>query len=272
MGRRESDRWRIAPGTKVDLTRAETSSTAGSPGDKASTREAIRPLTGEIGGLQERLWAEDKQSLLIVFQAMDTGGKDGAIEHVFTGVNPQGIRIANFKAPSDEELDHDFLWRIHWRVPGKGEIGIFNRSHYEDVGVVRVLGLIPEKEWRRRYEHINEFEELLAENGTRIVKCFLHISKEEQAARLQARLDDPAKRWKFRRGDLETRKHWDVYMAAYGEAITQTSKRHAPWFVIPSDRKWYRDWVVSNIVLDTLRDMDPQFPEPEEDLDGIVIE
>lgn len=272
MARRASDRWLAAPGTKVDLAKVDTSSTAGAPGDKIATKEAVKPLTEGIAALQERLWAEDKQALLLVFQAMDCGGKDGAIEHVFTGVNPQGFRIANFKQPSDDELDHDFLWRIHWRVPGKGQIGIFNRSHYEDVGVVRVLGIVPEKVWRHRYDQINEFEELLAENGTRVVKCFLHISKEEQAQRLQARLDDPAKRWKFRRGDLDTRKQWDDYMEAYAEAIERTSTTNAPWYIVPADRKWYRNWAVSNIVLDALTDMDPQFPLPEEDLEGIVIE
>jgi PPK2 family polyphosphate:nucleotide phosphotransferase len=262
----------VAPGSKVDLLRFSTSSTAGAPGDKETTKAAAQPLTRTIAALQERLWAEQGQALLIVFQAMDCGGKDGAIEHVFTGVNPQGFRIANLKEPSDEERAHDFLWRIHRVVPAKGQIGIFNRSHYEDVGVVRVLGLVPTKVWRKRYDQINEFEEMLTETGTRVVKCFLHISKEEQALRLQARLEDPTKHWKFRKSDLETRKRWDDYMAAYSEAIERTSVPTAPWFVIPADRKWYRNWAVSNIVLDTLNDMDPQYPPPEDDLAGVVVE
>jgi PPK2 family polyphosphate:nucleotide phosphotransferase len=267
-----SERWRVEPGRRVDLSKATTSSTAGAPGGKRETKDAVTPLIAQIAELQQRLWGENRRALLVVFQAMDCGGKDGAIRRVFTGVNPQGFRIANFKEPSDEELDHDFLWRIHKVVPAKGQIGIFNRSHYEDVGVVRVLGLVPKKVWQARYGQINDFEAMLTETGTRIVKCFLHVSKEEQAQRLQARLDDPAKHWKFRRSDLDARKRWDDYMAAYSEAIRRTTTESAPWFIVPADRKWYRDWAVANIVLDALTAMDPRFPPPEEDLSGIVIE
>jgi PPK2 family polyphosphate:nucleotide phosphotransferase len=272
MARQASDRWRVRPTKKLDLNAVDTRSAAGAPGKKEQTRAAAAGLIPAIAGLQEHLWAEQRQSLLLVLQAMDAGGKDGAIEHVFTGVNPQGFRIANFRAPSEVELSYDFLWRVHHVVPRRGEIGIFNRSHYEDVVAVRVRKLAPEDVWRPRFEHIREFEALLQSAGTTVVKCFLHISKEEQAARLQARLDDPDKRWKFRRGDLDDRALWDDYMAAYAEAISQTSTRQAPWYVIPADRKWYRNWALSNIVLDALKRMDPQFPEPEDDLDDVVIE
>ncbi|MGH9243814.1 MAG: polyphosphate kinase 2 family protein [Acidimicrobiales bacterium] len=272
MAARESDRWLVKPGATVDLAALDTRTTDGAPGAKATTKDALPALTERLAALQERLWAEGEQALLIVLQAMDCGGKDGAIEHVFSGINPQGVRIANFKVPTDEELAHDFLWRIHRVVPRKGEIGLFNRSHYEDVLVVRVKGLAPERVWRRRFDQINEFEELLAESGTRIVKVWIHISKEEQAERLQARLADPEKRWKFRVGDLEERKRWDEYMDAYREAVERTSTAAAPWYIVPSDRKWYRNWAISNIALETLEDMDPQFPPPEDDLDAVVIE
>ena len=272
MARRVSDRWRIAPRKKLHLDDVDTRSTAGAPGDKEVTRTAAAALTPAIAGLQERLWAEQQQSLLLVLQAMDAGGKDGAIEHVFTGINPQGFRISNFRVPTEEEASHDFLWRVHKATPRRGEIGVFNRSHYEDVIAVRVRNLAPEEIWRPRYEHIRAFESLLTSSGTTVVKCYLHISKEEQASRLRARLDDPTKRWKFRRGDLADRALWDDFMAAYDEAITRTSTAEAPWYVIPADRKWYRNWAVSNVVLDTLTRMDPQFPKPEEDLDDVVIE
>jgi PPK2 family polyphosphate:nucleotide phosphotransferase len=272
MAKAVSDRWRIAHGKRLRLGDLDTRSNAGAPGDKAVTRSAVTGLIHEIAELQERLWAEQRQALLLVLQAMDAGGKDGAIEHVFTGVNPQGFRISNFRGPTEEELSHDFLWRVHRLTPRRGEIGIFNRSHYEDVVAVRVRKLAPEDVWRPRYELIRNFEALLASAGTTVVKCFLHISKQEQAERLRARLDDPNKRWKFRRGDLADRALWDDFMAAYEEAISQTTTRPAPWYVIPADRKWYRDWALANIVRDTLGRMDPQFPPPEEDLDDVVIE
>ena len=271
MARHESDRWRVPHRKKVDLDAIDTRSTAGAPGDKDETKAAVAALTSTLAELQERLWAEQRQALLLVLQAMDCGGKDGAIEHVFTGVNPQGFRISNFRAPSPEEASHDFLWRVHRVTPRHGEIGIFNRSHYEDVIAVRVRKLAPEKVWRPRYGHIRDFEQLLVESGTTVIKCYLHISKEEQAQRLQARLDDPAKHWKFRRGDLADRALWADYMAAYAEAISQTSTKSAPWYVIPADRKWYRNWVLSNIVLDALERMNPKFPAPEEGLEDVVI-
>lgn len=254
--------WRVRPGKTLSLHKINTGSTDGAPGDKPATIAVMESLKVKIGDLQERLWAENDQSLLVVFQAMDTAGKDSTIRTVFSGVNPQGVPVTSFKTPTSHELAHDFLWRIHQAVPGNGEIGVFNRSHYEDVLVVRVKELVPEKIWRPRYEMINEFETLLANNRTRVIKFFLHISKQEQAERLQARLDDPKKRWKFNHGDLLERARWDEYQDAYQEAIEKTSTGTTPWFVIPSDNKWFRNWAVARTVCDTLEEMDPHFPEP----------
>ncbi len=222
--------------------------------------------------MQHLLWADDRHKLLVVIQAMDTGGKDGAIRKVFEGVNPQGVWVANFKAPTKEELAHDYLWRVHEHTPGNGEITVFNRSHYEDVLVVRVLDLVPEEVWRRRYGHIRAFEQMLADEGTTIVKFYLHISKGEQAERLQARLDDPTKRWKFNAGDLEHRELWDAYQRAFEEAITETTTEAAPWYVVPANRKWYRDIVIAETLVSTLQSLDLHYPEPEEGLDDIVID
>ena len=259
------DLWRVEPGNKkFELDGIDTASTEGAPGRKSVTEAALTPLREQLSTLQERLWAEHRRSLLVVLQAMDTGGKDGTIRHVFSGVNPLGIRVVSFKAPTPEELEHDFLWRIHRAAPCAGEIGIFNRSHYEDVGIVRVHKLVPEKVWRGRYELINGFEEQLAHGGTVIVKFFLHISKEEQAERLKARLEDPEKRWKFKKGDLVERALWEDYQAAYQKAIRKTSTETAPWYVIPADHKWYRNWAVMTVVVNTLKEMDPQVPEPED--------
>ncbi len=270
MAKNDAARWRVEPGTKAHLGKIDTHSTDGAPGDKADTEAVIEDLQGELQGLQERLYAESGQSLLVVLQAIDAGGKDGTITHVFRGLNPAGCRVASFKVPSEEERSHDFLWRVHAKAPATGEVVVFNRSHYEDVLVVRVHNLVPEDIWRPRYEMINDFEATLAAAGTRIIKLFLHISKEEQAERLQARIDDPTKRWKFRTGDLEERARWDAYIAAFEEALTRTSTAAAPWFVIPADRKWYRNWAVSRILVETLSGMDPQYP-PAEDLTGVVV-
>ena len=222
--------------------------------------------------LQEKLYAQDRWTVLLIFQALDAAGKDSVIKHVMSGLNPQGCEVHSFKAPSTEELDHDFLWRIHRQVPGNGEIVIFNRSHYEDVLAVRVRQIVPEKVWRPRYQQINDFERLLSETGTTILKFFLHISKEEQKERLQARLDNPEKRWKFRLGDLEDRALWDEYTAAYEEALARTSTDHAPWYVVPADRKWYRNLVIGTILVEALEGLDIRQPEAEEDLSGVVVE
>jgi PPK2 family polyphosphate:nucleotide phosphotransferase len=215
-----------------------------------------------LGDLQERLWAEGRRAVLIVLQGIDASGKDGTIRRVMSAFNPQGCTVSSFKVPTPEELAHDFLWRIHRRVPGKGEIGIFNRSHYEDVLVVRVKGLVPAPVWRARYRQIRDFEQLLSETGTTILKFFLHLSPDEQRERFQERYDNPRKRWKFSLGDLEERARWDEYMRAFEDALAKTSTDSAPWYVIPADRNWFRDLAVSTILAETLTEIDPQFPEP----------
>ena len=242
------------------------------PSNREEAAPRLLALRQRLFDLQELLYAEHKRSLLLVFQAMDTGGKDGAIENLLTGVNPAGIAVASFKAPSAEELSHDFLWRIHAQTPRRGHIGVFNRSHYEDVLVTRVHGLIDDQTATQRFEDINNFESLLVNNGTRILKFFLHISKEEQAARLQARLDDPTKNWKFDPNDLKERVRWADYQAAYEDALRHCSPDHAPWFVIPSNQKWARDLAIAEIVVAALEDMNPQPPKATFDVKAQVIE
>jgi len=265
-------RYRVRPRSTVDLSSLDPRDTGPIKGGKKAGLAELRRVTKELAELQRVLYAEHGPRLLAVLQAMDTAGTDGTIRHVFGPLNPQGVRVTSFKKPTARELDHDYLWRVHPFVPGKGEIAIFNRSHYEDVLVVRVHGLVPEKVWRRRYRHIVDFERLLTDEGTTILKFFLHISKEEQKERLQARLDDPSKNWKFSAADLAERKLWPDYMAAYEEVLTRTSTRLAPWYVVPSDRKWYRNLVVATVVRNSLRSLRLQYPEPSEDLSGIVVE
>ena len=268
----DSDRWLVPYRSELDLNEVDPDATPDAPGDKDVTKKESEVLKDRLIELQERLWAENKRSLLLVLQAMDAGGKDGAIKKVFSGVNPQGCRVVSFKAPSPEELEHDFLWRIYKELPEQGEIGIFNRSHYEDAVVVRVRELVPKKVWEKRYPIINAFEYALTQAGTQVVKVFLHISKDEQAKRLQKRLDNPDKLWKFNQADLAERARWDVYMTAYRDAIVKTSRDDAPWYVIPADHKWYRDWALLTILVEHLEKMDPQWPEPEEGLDDVVID
>jgi PPK2 family polyphosphate:nucleotide phosphotransferase len=261
----------IPPGKDIRLSKLPTKST----GDFKSKHEAIlatRKNIARLEQLQQLLYAEAKHALLIVFQAIDAGGKDGAIEHVFSGVNPQGCSVTSFKQPTELEKRHDFLWREHAALPPRGMIGIFNRSHYESVLVERVDKLTPEKVWSKRYDHINAFEKMLADEGTIILKFFLHISREEQKKRLQARLADPCKNWKFSSADVKERKHWDAYESAFEDAINRCSKKHAPWFVAPSDRKWFRNWVVSDAIVRTLETLDMKFPEPVEALETIKID
>ncbi len=239
--------------------------------DRKEAGRELRELRRELADLQHRLYAEGRRKLLVVLQAMDAGGKDGTIRKVFAGVNPQGVRVTSFKVPTAEELAHDFLWRVHRAVPATGMIGVFNRSHYEDVLVVRVDRLVPEEVWRARYDQINDFERLLAAGGTTLLKFFLHISPDEQRERFQSRLDEPEKRWKFSRGDLDKRRQWPEYMAAYEDALGRCSTEAAPWWVIPADQKWYRNLAVARVLVATLRRMSPEFPEPEEDLSGIRL-
>ena len=262
----------MKPNEKIKLEKLDPADRSAYEGDKEKAQEDLAKLNDKLEEYQELLYAEHKHRVLIVLQAMDTGGKDGVIRRVFDGVNPQGVRVASFKVPTAEELDHDYLWRVHKMTPGRGEIVIFNRSHYEDVLVVRVHGLVPEKTWKKRYDHINEFERLLANEGTTILKFCLHIDKDEQKERLQARLDEPDKHWKFSLGDLEERKLWNQYMAAYEDVLNKTSTPWAPWYVIPANRKWYRDLVISTILVNTLKKLDMHYPEPKDDLTNVVIE
>lgn len=255
-------------GESVSLKNFDPSETGDLTKD-AARREEVK-LEKRFTELQEMLYAQGTQSLLVVFQAMDAGGKDGAIEKVFDQVNPQGVRVTSFKQPTPEDLAHDFLWRIHQHTPPKGYIGIFNRSHYEDVLIARVNNLVPPAVWEKRYEHINAFERLLADNGTRILKFYLHIDKDEQKKRFQERLDDPAKHWKFSKGDLVVREQWDQYMTAYEAILTRCHFAHAPWHIVPANKKWYRDYVITQTIVQTLQDMQLAFPQAE-DLKGIVI-
>ncbi len=244
-------RYRVKPGKRFSLTDVDPNESEHYR-KKRGVEGEIEAQRKRISGLQERLYAENKKGLLIVLQAMDTGGKDGTIKHVFRGVNPQGCRVSSFKTPSAEEANHDFLWRYHKSVPARGRIGIFNRSHYEDVLIVRVKDLVPADVWRPRYGLINDFEKSLASSGITVLKFFLHISKDEQKRRLQSRLDDPEKRWKFSSSDLKERGFWDDYQRAFEDTINECSTEHAPWFVVPANKKWYRNLVVARVIADTL--------------------
>jgi PPK2 family polyphosphate:nucleotide phosphotransferase len=256
-------------GSKVELSGHRTDETFG--WTKEAAKAALVEELAAVSDLQTRLFAEGRRALLVVLQAMDAGGKDGTIRTVMTGVNPAGVEVASFGVPSEEELAHDYLWRIHQRLPARGTIGVFNRSHYEDVLVVRVHGLVPKATWQRRYRQIRSFEEMLVAEGTSVVKLFLHVSKDEQRARMQDRIDDPDERWKFRKGDLDDRARWDDYMAAFRDALRKTSTDDAPWYVVPADRKWARNLAVARILRHHLELLDPQYPEPEEDIAGLVV-
>lgn len=265
------DTLRVDPGSKVRLADRDPRETFGRTKDTAAPE--LEEMRVRLAALQERFWADGRHRLLVVLQGIDTAGKGGTIEHVMGAFPPQGVRVTGFGVPSAVELAHDYLWRVHPHVPGNGEIAIFDRSHYEDVLVVRVKELVPKARWSRRYDHINAFERMLADEGTTIVKCFLHISKDEQRERLQARLDDPEKRWKFRMGDLAERARWDDYQAAFEDMLRRTSTAWAPWYVIPADRKWVRNVAVSAVLLDVLERLDPQYPPVDEDVpEGLVVE
>ena len=266
------DRYRVKPGSKIDLSKWDSYDTSLIKGGKKDGKVAIAVLNKQLEDLQELLYAEGKHKVLIVLQGMDTAGKDGTIRHVFEGVNPQGVKVASFKVPTPEELAHDYLWRVHKHTPASGMMQIFNRSHYEDVLVVRVHNLVPPEIWRHRYHHINEFERLLVEEGTTILKFYLHIDQDAQKKRLQARLDKPNKQWKFNLGDLKERKLWPKYQKAYEAVLSKTSTEWAPWYIIPSSRKWYRNLVVAKILVTTLQNLNMSYPDPEDDLSEVVIE
>lgn len=268
----------MAPSMRARLRASETSSLAAKAGDrlglrdKATTAPLSQAHVERLAVLQNHLWGEHRRSVLLVLQGLDAAGKDGTIRHVFTGVNPQGCRVVSFKPPNDVEAAHDFLWRVHHVCPRAGEIGIFNRSHYEDVVTTFVLGLINDKERRRRFRMVRDFEHLLLSEGTAVVKVFLHISKEEQRERLQARIDNPEKRWKYNPADLEARRQWDQYQRAYSDAIEATSTDEAPWFVVPADHKWVRNYAVSTLMVETLEEMKPRLPADLPGVAGTIVE
>jgi PPK2 family polyphosphate:nucleotide phosphotransferase len=264
-------RYRVEPDEQVALADHDSSDTA-SCDDADEAREELSGLVEHIADLQARLYAEEQRSLLVVLQGIDAAGKDSTVAHVFRGTNPQGVRVYSFKEPSNEEAAHDFLWRYHQHTPAKGMIHVFNRSHYEDVLVVRVKNLVEERRWRSRYDSINDFERMLAREGTTIVKFFLHISKDAQLDRFRERLEREDKHYKFSSNDVRERRNWDAYQDAYEEALNHTSTEWAPWYVVPSDHKWYRNLVVARTVAGVLEGMDPRWPEPEEDLEKFAAE
>lgn len=266
------ERYRVEPGRHINLNKWDPDDHAGFDGDKTDAEVRLKKINQELNDLQEVLYAENKHKILVVLQGMDTSGKDGVIRNVFEGVNPQGVRIANFKVPTADELAHDYLWRVHRQTPGSGEIVVFNRSHYEDVLVVRVHSLVPSDVWKKRFDQINEFERMLAEEGTTILKFFLFISFDEQKKQLQERLDDPKKHWKFNPGDLKERKLWPKYIEAYEEVLSRTSTKYAPWYIVPSNRRWFQRLLVGSVLVDSLKKLEMKYPVPDLDFKNIVID
>jgi PPK2 family polyphosphate:nucleotide phosphotransferase len=260
----------VKPGSKMKLADVDTSGTHGI--EKEAAAAQLEKNLDRLSVLQYLLYAESRRSLLVVLQGIDAGGKDGTIQHVMSGLNPQGVRVTSFKVPEGAEKRHDYLWRVHRAVPEFGQIGIFNRSHYEDVLVVRVHNIVPKSVWSKRYAQINDFERMLSENGTRIVKFLLYIDKAEQAKRFRERIDDKTKNWKFSPADLKEREYWDQYTDAYQDMLRQCSTECAPWYVIPSDRKWFRNLAVSQILCDEMEAMSLKFPKPVADLSGLKFE
>lgn len=255
---------------QIDLKKFNADDLTFSPDGKKAAKKEWKELRKRLIKLQRLLYAEGRHKVLIVLQAMDSGGKDGTIRSIFKGVNPQGVKVASFKVPTAVELAHDYLWRVHQKTPGSGEIVIFNRSHYEDVLVVRVHGLVPENVWKKRYDQINAFERQLHEEGTTILKFFLYISKDEQKQRFLERIEDPEKQWKFNPDDIEERKLWDKYMQAFQAVIDKTSKVYAPWYVIPANRNWYRDLIISRIIVDRLEKLHMAYPAPIENIENYI--
>jgi PPK2 family polyphosphate:nucleotide phosphotransferase len=267
---RFSEKLVVRPGTKVKLGDCDPDDSFGFKKGHKVERETAKTIA-RLDDLQNLLWASKEHALLVVLQSPDAGGKDGTIRHVMSGMSPQGCRVTAFKQPTPTELAHDFLWRVHAAVPAKGEVGIFNRSHYEDVLVVRVRGIAPRSVWSKRYEEINNFERLLAENGVAILKFFLHISKDEQKERFAERIEDRTKQWKLAESDLEDRKHWSEYVEAYEEALSRCSTQAAPWFIVPANKKWFRNLAVSSIVVETLESLKLKFPKPSFDLSKVRL-
>jgi len=261
----------VKPGTKVNLKHFDPDDT-GSFKSSNDADDELKSLLEELNKLQYLLYAENKHALLVILQGMDTSGKDGTIRKVMGGLTPLGVEVKAFKAPHADELAHDYLWRVHQAVPRRGYVGIFNRSHYEDVLVVRVHNFVPARQWKERFEQINQFEKMLAENNVVILKFFLHISKKEQKARLEQRLNDPTRYWKFSLHDLEERKYWSDYREAYEDVLTKCSTDWAPWHIVPANRKWYRNYVVAKTMVKALRELDMKFPPPSIDLSKVVIE
>src|SRR3954467_8191491 len=264
-------RYRVDPGEPVSLADHDTSDTGGYA-DADEARAELAGLVDRIADLQARLYAEDERSLLVVLQGIDAAGKDSSVKHVFRGTNPQGVRVYSFKEPSNEESAHDFLWRYHQHTPAQGMIHVFNRSHYEDVLVVRVKGLVPEERWRSRYDSINDFERMLAREGTTIVKFFLHISREAQLDRFRERIERADKHYKFSANDVRERRNWDAYQAAYEDALRLTSTRWAPWYMVPADHKWYRNLVVGRITAAVLDALDPRWPDVDPEIDDFALD
>lgn len=264
--------FRVRPGQKVDLHTWPTKDESLFPVNKPKGRDLFKRLEHQIDVLQELMYAEGKHKLLFVIQAMDTGGKDGTIRSVFEKMDPQGLRVASFKKPNSHELSYDYLWRVHKEVPRKGETVVFNRSHYEDIVAVRVRDIFPESVWSRRYEHIVNFEKMLSDEGTTIIKIFLNISKDEQKERLEARLDEPEKNWKFNPGDLDDRALWPKFMDVYSDVLSRTSTTFAPWYIVPANRKWHRDLVIADILVKTLQGLDMKYPTIDYDPKSVIIE
>ena len=264
------DHLRVEPGSAPRIAERDTGDRLGLGRDDGEAR--LQRLVRRIDELQYLLYAEDRRSVLVVLQGLDASGKDGVVRRVFAGVNPTGVKVTSFGVPAGTELQHDYLWRIHRALPSRGEIGVFNRSHYEDVVAVRMHGLAPEPVWRRRYEHIRSFERMLVDEGTTVLKFFLNVSREEQRARLQERIDDPRKRWKFRRDDLQVRRRFDDWIAAWEEALAETSTAWAPWHVVPADRNWAKALAVAELLCGALERLEPQLPDPEPGVEGLVVE